>query len=152
MQAFDPDRVRAQVRRESLLSLAFQAPLTEPLMAQYLTRVDGEAALQMLEFLELNLRLRSHEGEDEGSEAGLSRILAWISLLLNARYGDLVVSSSSRSAALLTGLAETTAALGERAAFDATALAPLVKMTMEGKGATGGAAANRDYCIEIVNL
>ncbi len=156
-----------QVRRESLLSAAFTAPFTEPLMSQYLAKVDSETASKMLEFLDLSLRLhlaeqrlRTENGEEDDEEGGsssLERTIAWVSLILNSRYNDVVVSRDPRAVELVSSLSSAVASCEEGASFALTSLMPLLEMTKDGGaellgGAGERALARRDYCIEIINL
>ncbi len=150
------DATAARVRRESLLAAVFRAPLTEPLMTQYLPRLDTETVFGMLDFLDtyFSLCVRDQDSVGEGGgdkEVLFSRLVLWISMILNTHYSDLVVAKDPRAAELVFRLAATVAECEERAAYDAISLMPLVKLMREGKYGVQ-AVTNRDYCIEIVNL
>jgi hypothetical protein len=141
-----PDsRFESVVHREKLLSKAFDTPLTEALMQQYLSRTEFSTANKMLAFLELSLRLQ----QGEHTETFL-RLLTWVSLILNAHYANILLTRDETAVGLLQGLSDCVEN-HEKQAGSCVGLMPLVSLIKHKKYPQQN-FSNRAYCIEIVDI
>ncbi len=143
-----------QVRRERLLRACLSAPMTEPLMIQYATRLDSALAIQILEHIDLSLRILLLTRGNDGGEDFFSRLLSWLAVLLNTHYGSIVIAKDNKVAELMASLTDTIGTCAENLSFDMIQLMPLVKLMQEGKLNSNDSKlmSRRDYCIEVVNL
>ena len=84
--------ISIQVKREKMLSKAFEVPVTESMMLTYLCQIDFDIAIKMVEFVNLSLKLLMGTREVQGG-GHFSRLVEWMGMLLNAHYTNILLLS-----------------------------------------------------------
>merc|ERR1712029_90299 len=141
--------VRSPEANRSMLSRAFNVPVSESVLVAHLRNSDFRLVQDMLRHLLALVQIESSETADLNEESFESH-LAWISCILNAHYANFLISEDKDSVKILEDALETVQVLEANVNSMGEAMA-VVKLIHD-KQMIQTDYSNRNYNIEVVDL